>query len=1494
MVAEVLHRNCKTPLVLDKGVFDGAAPPPGFSWTASLARMARLLHEALARKEPALLVGPTGTGKTTAAAVAAQAMGLPLVAVNLHQHTETADLLGGVRPVRDQGETRFAWQDGPLVQAMRRGEVLLLDEISLADDAVLERLNSVLEPERSLVLAEKGGTDDQVVVEAHANFHLVATMNPGGDFGKKELSAALRNRFTEIWVPSVVDAPSAEELLTIVQQMLTSTMQRFAQPLSTFARRFNQEVAVEERYRLSLRDVLSWVRFCNHQAQGRAVDEVSPAELEQIFWNGAELAVLDGVGIGGNAARSAAVKLQLKARSVLEECTGSQLNPPALQWSDDAEWFGVGEFRLAKGEEHVDPSVMMQFSFEAMTTKTNLFRVLRAMQSPDTRGVLLEGAPGVGKTSLITALAARARRRLVRINLSEQTDTLELLGTDLPVEGGRPGEFAWRDGLLLQALQQGDWVLLDELNLASQSVLEGLNAILDHRRRVYLPQLGREFVCADSFLLFACQNPVVMGGGRKSLPRSFLNRFVKVHLGALQQEDLQAALLRAAPHLSPAMAVSMTAFNRHVQQMAPAGFEFNLRDLLRWAALLKKDAGVSKDLSAKVLWPGAQLLYARLGDALLQQKVKRAFESHFGVIEADPSVVVLQGLHKLLEQMAMCVLQQWSVLLVGGPSSGKTSAAKALAQLRRVKLHQLTLTDQADASELVGSFEQADVWRHVRRRGSELMELITELESHRREAALQIWAALQNAIEERDQAKALTMLEALEGVLGVSSATIDPERLAAGTYEWVDGLLMEAMKRGEWVLLDGANRCHASVLDRLNPLLDGAGGLVVSERGGDQELVKAHPDFRLFLDADPSLGHVSQAMRNRCVEIHLSGSDSFVTDVDTGLLLAARGVAGRELREWVVNIQRPLRQKLRWGSLAVHLGLFHGWNDEQSIVEAFSQTSLDVQGEKLDNETHEALRQALRAFPEKCGERALKMWIDSMPSCDRGQSVVSVTTSHVCRALQVSWDQSLEHHLFATTELLQYFQDERLVMFAVSRLLPRLPVAGHWLRASLLVGDGQDLLSTSALTVRVVALHTLVVQKLVQEMSKGISRTVLERLLQVISTMDPQIMWEKRDETDPVAVEAASLTFLDWALRLVRESGARNECLDDAREEDVDARLVKMALSYRQVQQQLTHAFTGYQLPVMESTSALGRAVDELAQLSGLVDMKETMASWLWHHRPRLSLPCSHQALQLLQMLQQVSRGCRDTIHLVPGGVQLLAEADSTAAWCFADHHGEQQPWTTTLQATMNSLRDVELAAFRAMDTKVDAQQDEDEALQEALLRGNRAETEVLLLMASTAAQAGAAASLLATACQIPLPLAGLEPPAAAAMAGEVRQQPQPQQFAGTGSHPAAEDVAAHAAGSGGSAGGSIGAAAAAGAAAGHNGFIILVSGAGASARTSSRAAMGRSGGCRRGDGPDALREAADVAAAREFITPRCVPGAGYAGAPGRDLAARLRPFKSS
>lgn len=243
-------------------------PKSTIVWTRAMQRLFGLVSFALTHDEPVLLVGETGCGKTLVCEILAQAFGQQLVGVNCHQNMETADLLGSQRPVRNRSERRakvtaqlseytvvpetvtegdlasicddllkrpeidtervracqseikqlsalFEWSDGSLVNAMKAGDLLLLDEVSLADDAVLERLNSVLEPGRTLVLAEKGGIDiDDATLVAAPRFHVVATMNPGGDFGKKELSPALRNRFTEIWVPPLDDRG---DLLQIVE-----------------------------------------------------------------------------------------------------------------------------------------------------------------------------------------------------------------------------------------------------------------------------------------------------------------------------------------------------------------------------------------------------------------------------------------------------------------------------------------------------------------------------------------------------------------------------------------------------------------------------------------------------------------------------------------------------------------------------------------------------------------------------------------------------------------------------------------------------------------------------------------------------------------------------------------------------------------------------------------------------------------------------------------------------------------------------------------------------------------------------------------------------------------------------------------------------------------------------------------------------------------------------------------------------------------------------
>lgn len=66
-------------------------------------------------------------------------------------------------------------------------------------------------------------------------------------------------------------------------------------------------------------------------------------------------------------------------------------------------------------------------------------------------------------------------------------------------------KFRWIDVLFLSALKAEDWVLLDEMNLTSQFVLEGLNSVLDQYRRIFISELNETFYCSVSFHIFMCQ-----------------------------------------------------------------------------------------------------------------------------------------------------------------------------------------------------------------------------------------------------------------------------------------------------------------------------------------------------------------------------------------------------------------------------------------------------------------------------------------------------------------------------------------------------------------------------------------------------------------------------------------------------------------------------------------------------------------------------------------------------------------------------------------------------------------------------------------------------------------------------------------------------------------------------------------------------------------------------------------------------------------------------
>ena len=138
---------------------------------------------------PTFITGLSGNGKTLSVEQACASLNRELIRVNITIETDEDDLIGGFRLVN--GET--VWHNGPVVEALERGAVLLLDEIDLASNKIL-CLQSVLEGKG--VFLKKIGK----YVRPAIGFNVIATANTkgkGSDDGRFIGTNVLNEAFLE-------------------------------------------------------------------------------------------------------------------------------------------------------------------------------------------------------------------------------------------------------------------------------------------------------------------------------------------------------------------------------------------------------------------------------------------------------------------------------------------------------------------------------------------------------------------------------------------------------------------------------------------------------------------------------------------------------------------------------------------------------------------------------------------------------------------------------------------------------------------------------------------------------------------------------------------------------------------------------------------------------------------------------------------------------------------------------------------------------------------------------------------------------------------------------------------------------------------------------------------------------------------------------------------------------------------------------------------------
>jgi len=153
---------------------------------------------------------------------------------------------------------------------------------------------------------------------------------------------------------------------------------------------------------------------------------------------------------------------------------------------------------------------------------TDLKKIIQSKQFYPT---FITGLSGNGKTFSVEQVCAQLKRELIRVNITIETDEDDLIGGFRLVNGAT----VWHDGPVIQALNRGAILLLDEIDLASNKIL-CLQSILEGKG-VFLKKIGKFVQPAKGFNVIATANTKGKGSddgrfiGTNVLNEAFLERF---------------------------------------------------------------------------------------------------------------------------------------------------------------------------------------------------------------------------------------------------------------------------------------------------------------------------------------------------------------------------------------------------------------------------------------------------------------------------------------------------------------------------------------------------------------------------------------------------------------------------------------------------------------------------------------------------------------------------------------------------------------------------------------------------------------------------------------------------------------------------------------------------------------------------------------------------------------------------------------------------------
>lgn len=199
---------------------------------------------------------------------------------------------------------------------------------------------------------------------------------------------------------------------------------------------------------------------------------------------------------------------------------------------------------------------------------------------------LLIGETGTGKTKMVREAAKRHGKPFTRVNLNGETSIDDFVGRWTIQDG----HTVWIDGVLPQAMRNGEWLLLDEINAALPEILFVLQSVLDDDRFLRLVEKNNEVVRPhEEFRIFATMNPADEYTGTKELNLASKNRWgVKIMIGYVHPEIEKAIVRDYADKLTDeelTIMVNLAVEVRRLKARGELSEPLSTRSLIMWGMM---------------------------------------------------------------------------------------------------------------------------------------------------------------------------------------------------------------------------------------------------------------------------------------------------------------------------------------------------------------------------------------------------------------------------------------------------------------------------------------------------------------------------------------------------------------------------------------------------------------------------------------------------------------------------------------------------------------------------------------------------------------------------------------------------------------------------------------------------------------------------------------------------------------------------------------------